>query len=77
MIPTDRWKANKPKKWMGSKPETCNLCSRPLQQQFIDGRTAYGYWAIMCVHCHRIVGCGLGTGNGQRYDLVTLEKVDG
>jgi hypothetical protein len=65
------------KKWMGSKPETCELCKQPLKQQFVDGRTAWGFWAIMCASCHDKVGCRLGTGCGQRYDLLTLEKVGG
>lgn len=65
------------KKWMGSKPETCELCKKPLKQSFVDGRTLFGYWALMCNLCHRNVGCGLGVGNGQRYDLLTLEKVGG
>jgi hypothetical protein len=67
----------KPKKWMGSKPTTCDLCHKPLVDQFIDGRTAWGPWGIMCRSCHFAQGTGLGTGRGQLYDLKTLEKLDG
>ncbi|MEV6923988.1 hypothetical protein AB0M46_05670 [Dactylosporangium sp. NPDC051485] len=31
-----------------------------------DGKTKYGPWAYMCVHCFVDHGVGLGTGRGQR-----------
>lgn len=66
------------KKWMGTTPTHCDLCRRTLTQQFVDGRLrSGGQWAIMCPTCHRTLGVGLGTGYGQRYDLKTLEKVEG
>ena len=64
-------------KWMGGIPKTCDLCHQDLIQQFIDGRTQMGPWAILCAVCHSRYGCGLGIGSGQRYDLKTLEKVEG
>jgi hypothetical protein len=64
------------KKWMGLTPELCDICNGPLKFFFIDGRTKWGPWGIMCVHCHVEHGCGLGTGNGQKYDITTLEKVE-
>ena len=67
----------KVKKWMSSKPVACEQCKQPLKHSFVDGRTAFGYWAVMCSVCHSNIGCGLGTGCGQRYDLNTLEKVGG
>ena len=67
----------KVKKWMSSKPVACEQCKQPLKHSFVDGRTAFGYWAVMCSVCHRNIGCGLGIGCGQRYDLNTLEKVGG
>lgn len=64
-------------KWMGSTPRTCDLCGQELKDKFIDGRTSNRQWGIMCVNCHEIQGCGLGTGKGQMYDLNTKEKVGG
>jgi hypothetical protein len=65
------------KVWMGTVPTHCGLCKQPLVQQFIDGATRFGYWAIMCALCHRDQAIGLGLGKGQRYDMKTLEKIDG
>jgi hypothetical protein len=65
------------KKWMGVTPANCDLCHVPLTTEFIDGATAFGPWAIMCPACHRDQARGLGTGRGQKYDLKTLEKIDG
>ena len=65
------------KKWKGSKPETCDLCHKPLQIQFVEGKSCYGPWGIFCAVCHSRFGVGLGTGKGQRYDLASLEKVAG
>ena len=65
------------KKWMGTVPKSCDLCNKPLKQQFVDGKTQRGPWALMCGVCHSRNGYGIGTGLGQRYDLVTLEKVEG
>ena len=66
-------------KWQGDLPKTCNLCEVPLSTvpSFIDGKTLDGPWAIMCIDCHRVNGVGLGTGKGQKYSLLTLEKIEG
>lgn len=64
------------KKWIGSKPVHCDICSQPFKEVFIDGRTITGPWALMCLVCHVRVGYGLGPGRGQKYDLVTLDKLD-
>lgn len=70
--------AAKPKKrWYGPAPKQCDICHVPLTQTFVDGRTQFGPWAIMCAGCHRDQAIGLGVGRGQRYDLKTLEKIDG
>jgi hypothetical protein len=66
--------------WIGSKPKTCDLCKEEFSNTFIDGRTIYGVWALMCAKCHEHVGIGLGTGNGQEYQLVEggdWDKVSG
>ena len=61
-----------------STPKECQLCHSPSNtlDYIIDGSTPYG-WAFMCVSCHREIGRGLGMGKGQKYDLKTLEKVEG
>lgn len=68
----------KPKKWLGIVPTKCDLCRGKFRDgHFIDGKTVYGSWAIMCTTCHSHSGDGLGTGRGQKYLLTTLEKVEG
>jgi cytochrome c553 len=52
-----------------SVPSHCDLCGLSILAVFVDGKTAMGPWANMCVYCHRANGCGLGTGKGQRYEL--------
>lgn len=64
-------------KWLGPAPTHCDICRVKLQKEFVDGRTAFGPWAIMCNGCHRDQKIGLGTGCGQRYNLTTLEKIKG
>jgi hypothetical protein len=54
-------------KWLGSPPKECDLCHKPIIDQFVDGRTVYGPWANMCLRCHKKKGVGLGTGFGQYY----------
>jgi cytochrome c553 len=53
--------------WISAVPAICELCSEPITDTFVDGATAYGPWACMCVRCHGEIGYGLGTGKGQRY----------
>lgn len=65
------------KQWMGGKPEQCDICHEPLTGDFIDGKTSFGPWGIMCTGCHIFNGCGLGPGRGQKYDGKTLVKVAG
>ena len=54
-------------KWLWSEIKNCQLCSNSITKHFIDGKTAYGSWAIMCEKCHRNYGSGLGLGRGQLY----------
>jgi len=53
--------------WMGEKPERCEMCGGEFEGSFVDGKTHLGPWALMCVGCHRTLGCGFGTGRGQKY----------
>ena len=54
--------------WIGPK-EDCNFCGEKLSNKiFIDGKTTYGPWGIMCEKCFKVYGIGLGTGKGQKYD---------
>lgn len=65
-------------KWAGKLPN-CDFCNKLPEDYFyfIDGKTKYGPWAIMCPDCFIEFGVGLGTGLGQKYDTSTLEKVEG
>jgi hypothetical protein len=66
-----------PKKWLGDKPEKCDLCGTPLAQQaFVDGKTQMGPWGIMCRPCHKTKGMGLGLGRGQLYNYLGI-KMEG
>jgi hypothetical protein len=57
------------KRWLSAMPEECDMCHTPLKgKAFVDGKTAFGPWAMMCEICHRDQGFGLGTGKGQKYD---------
>lgn len=62
-------------KWDSPTPTNCQLCKNTLANTFIDGKVAFGGWAIMCEECHKQFGSGLGLGKGQKYHLDTLEKI--
>jgi len=49
--------------------DTCDICRGGITTQFVDGKTMYGPWGILCLSCHKEKGLGLGTGRGQRYVL--------
>lgn len=53
-------------KWLSPVGE-CDMCGVALTDKFVDGKTAMGPWAMMCLRCHREVGQGIGTGRGQVY----------
>jgi hypothetical protein len=53
--------------WVGPTPTKCDNCNRPITHQFVDGKTKYGPWGILCMTCHEVVGVGLGIGKGQMY----------
>jgi len=58
-------------KWAGKQITNCQICERPIQRTFIDGRTSSGQWAIMCPACRIDQGfTQLGVGLGQKYERV-------
>lgn len=60
-------------KWHGETPTKCEVCGRKLTTAFIDGRTKTGFWAIMCLACHKEFGVGLGIGKGQKYEMRVIK----
>lgn len=68
-------------KWRGQ-AEVCELCREMICPHtddcwFVDGKTILGPWAVMCARCFGLLGVGLGVGLGQKYDSLTLEKIEG
>lgn len=61
-------------KWMGSPPTKCDLCGRPFDKFFVDGKTRMGPWGMLCTGCHASHGIGLGTGKGQRYKRTASDE---
>lgn len=59
----------------------CDICDRDTKSAYVDGKTAGGPWANMCLKCHKMYGCGLGTGLGQKYEMKASDdqwvKVEG
>lgn len=45
--------------------------------QIVDGKIVYGPWAWMCYPCYALRGAGLGLGLGQRWNVLTGEKLEG
>lgn len=52
--------------WMGEVPETDDF-GDPIKNEFIDGRTNMGPWALMSKNSFRQHGVGIGQGKGQLY----------
>lgn len=66
------------KKWTGEIPPMCDICGDPLTKWFVDGGVSFGgSWCIMCPGCFAFYGLGLGTGLGQKYNVVDGKKVAG
>lgn len=68
--------------WFGPKPTQCNACEGDFKRAtvFVDGAlpTSTGpMWGIFHVTCFKAHGGAFGTGRGQKYDMATLEKIDG
>ena len=53
--------------WGGPDPKKCGLCNAGLKHLFVDGRTVWRSWTVMCCKCLDDVGVGLGVGKGQLY----------
>lgn len=60
--------AQKPVYWVGKVPAKDDFGAH-IGQEFVDGRTKQGAWAIMAPTNHDRYGCGLGMGRGQKYRL--------
>jgi hypothetical protein len=59
--------ANCVKFWEGAEPNECELCLKKIKDIFVDGKTKFGPWAMLCPTCHSNSGAGLGVGRGQKY----------
>ena len=67
------------KKWMSEWKE-CDVCHIPLKGEvefFVDGKTVWGPWGLLCPDCFRNHGVGLGCGMGQKYNGKTAELMEG
>ena len=67
------------KSWLSGRPTKCELCAQPFKNGdvFFDAKTKNGQWGLLCSNCFVQENGRLGTGLGQKYDLNTLEKLDG
>ena len=44
----------------------CDFCGKSGKgETIIDGKTIRGYWAYMCLVCHKKLGVGMGLGKGS------------
>ena len=53
--------------WHGKTPKRCEMCNNEFKRFFADGKTQFGPWAMICLHCLDEIGTGLGRGKGQLY----------
>ena len=60
--------------WTKKAPKRCEMCNNEFKRFFVDGRTQFGAWAMMCLHCLDEIGVGLGTGKGQLYMRVGRDR---
>lgn len=52
--------------WLSRVPDLDDF-GNPIHDEFIDGVTRQGPWALMTPECHRHQGMGIGMGRGQHY----------
>ena len=56
--------------WVGEPPTRCDVTTQLITNEFIDGRLKHtGVWGCFHPNTYDRLGCGLGTGKGQRYKL--------
>ena len=55
------------KKTKIAEQKTCDICDKPAEY---DGKTILGPWAYMCEQHFSKLGVGLGTGKGQKLEVV-------
>jgi hypothetical protein len=53
--------------WIGGTIGPKDDFGAPIIDEFIDGKTRQGPWAIMAPASYRVLGKGVGMGRGQRY----------
>lgn len=63
--------------WMGSEPTRCDLCNTVIKFLFVDGKTVWGTWGILCSKCLDDCGVGIGPGRGQLYLRVEGKRASG
>lgn len=66
-------------KWLGTVSSKCDFCNNDMKDEkfFYDFKSNFGPWGLGCEKCFKLHGCGLGTGKGQKFNMVTREKVEG
>lgn len=67
------------KRWL-SNWDRCDICKEKIKgnsEWFVDGKTVFGPWALMCERCFEEHGVGLGLGRGQKYDGKTAVLIEG
>lgn len=57
------------KQWWTSRVGGFDDFDFPITNIIIDGKTTQRPWAIMTPESHAKLGCGLGIGKGQKYEL--------
>lgn len=64
--------------WIGFVGEIDDF-GEPIVDEFVDGATKYGPWAMMAPVTFEKRGLGVGPGKGQRYRLIDniWKKVEG
>jgi len=63
------------KRWLGSLPKKCEECGGTFTDgHFYDAPSRQGPWGLLCKRCWTNGGGKLGTGFGQRYDIITGEN---
>ncbi len=65
--------------WAGATPIACDICKGPFTDKvFFDTHLPHQTrWGLFCYSCFASLGCEIGAGKGQRYDLETKRKLEG